>query len=166
MGSGVCGPPGGIIFGTPWGERADLWLGGTTDADHTAGPEDVRISREEIAYLLGILQRLYPRSGELKPISAFSSLRPLVQDHTVSPTTASRGHRIWNSADGVLHISGGKYTTYRAMSEEAVDELAREIAHIHETASAPLGGNSLEKIARLRASAPQSAAGDGLAANE
>jgi len=67
-------------------------------------------------------------SGELQPIAAFSSLRPLVRDHASSPTKASRGHRIWNSADGVLHVSGGKYTTYRSMSEQAADEIAKEIA--------------------------------------
>jgi glycerol-3-phosphate dehydrogenase len=135
-------PGGRIVFVIPWGERRDLSLVGTTDIDHTAGPEDVRISAEEVRYLLGVLKRLYPRSGELRPISAFSSLRPLVRDHTSSPARASRGHRIWNSAEGVLHVAGGKYTTYRAMSEEAVDQIAQEIAPqlvgIHKTAATPV----------------------------
>src|SRR5207245_9589977 len=63
----------------------------------------------------------------------------------ISPTKASREHRIWTSRDGVLHVSGGKYTTYRAMSEEAVDLIAKEIdprlARIHETARTPVGGD-------------------------
>jgi glycerol-3-phosphate dehydrogenase len=155
-------PSGRIVFVIPWGERGDLSLVGTTDVDHTTGPEDVHISPEEIEYLLGIVKRLYPRSGELRPISAFSSLRPLVRDHSSSPTKASRGHRIWNSADGGLHVSGGKYTTYRAMSEEAVDKIAPDLAHIHETATAPLGGNSREKADSLLAAAPQIAAEHGL----
>jgi glycerol-3-phosphate dehydrogenase len=155
-------PSGRIVFVIPWGERGDLSLVGTTDVDHTAGPENVRISPEEIDYLLGILKRLYPRCGDLRPISTFSSLRPLVRDHSSSPTKASRGHRIWNSADGVLHVSGGKYTTYRAMSEEAVDKIAPELAHIHETAITPLGGNTRERIGALLASAPQLAAEHGL----
>jgi glycerol-3-phosphate dehydrogenase len=145
-------PSGRIVFVIPWGERRDLSLVGTTDVDHTAGPEDVRISAAEIDYLTGIVRQLYPRSGELRPIAAFSSLRPLVRDGSSSPTTASRGHRIWSSADGVLHVAGGKYTTYRAMSEEAVDRIAPELAHLHETAVAPLGGNSRARIDELLAS--------------
>jgi glycerol-3-phosphate dehydrogenase len=155
-------PSGRVVFVIPWGERGDLSLVGTTDVDHTAGPDSVHISPEEIDYLLGILKRLYPRCAGLRPISAFSSLRPLVRDHSSSPTQASRGHRIWNSADGVLHISGGKYTTYRAMSEEAVDKIAPELSHIHDTAVTPLGGNSRQSIGDLLASVPQLAAEHGL----
>ena len=155
-------PSGRIVFVIPWGERMNLSLVGTTDIDHSGGPDDVHITAEEIRYLLGILKRLYPGSGELEPIAAFSSLRPLVRDHASSPTKASRGHRIWNSADGVLHVSGGKYTTYRAMSEQAADEIAKEIAPrlagIHETARTPVGGNTRERIAGLLASAPKLAA--------
>ena len=135
-------PTGRVVFVIPWGERGDLSLVGTTDVDHTGGPDHVRITPQEIRYLLGILQRLYPSSKDLSPVAAFSSLRPLVRDQSASPTKASRGHRIWNAADGVLHVSGGKYTTYRAMSEEAVDKIADEIApqlmQIHETATTPL----------------------------
>ena len=135
-------PSGRVVFVIPWGERRNLSLVGTTDVDHTAGPDHVRIAPEEIRYLLGILRRLYPAFQDLSPIAAFSSLRPLVRDRSASPTKASRGHRIWNAPDGLLHVSGGKYTTYRAMSEEAVDKIASEIApqlsHIHETAATPL----------------------------
>ena len=148
-------PSGRVVFVIPWGERGDLSLVGTTDIDHTAGPDNVHITPEEIGYLLGIVKRLYPRRADLSPISTFSSLRPLVRDRASSPTRASRGHRIWNSAEGVLHVSGGKYTTYRAMSEEAVDKIAPELAHIHETAVTPVGGNSRERIGELLAAPPK-----------
>ncbi|MDQ1474142.1 MAG: glycerol-3-phosphate dehydrogenase, partial [Bryobacterales bacterium] len=58
----------------------------------------------------------------------YSSLRPLVAETGLSATATSREHRIWETPDGVLHISGGKYTTYREMSEELVDTLLRDIA--------------------------------------
>jgi glycerol-3-phosphate dehydrogenase len=152
-------PAGRIVFVIPWGERLNLSLVGTTDVDHTASPDDVRITAQEVRYLRGILRRLYPRTGELEPIAAFSSLRPLAPDHASSPTKVSRGHRIWNSADGVLHVSGGKYTTYRAMSEQAADEITKEIAPqlaaVHETEWTPVGGNSPERIAELLADAPK-----------
>ena len=148
-------PSGRIVFVIPWGERGDLSLVGTTDIDHTAGPDNVYITPDEIDYLLSVVKRLFPHCGDLRPISTFSSLRPLVRDHSSSPTKVSRGHRIWTSADGVLHVSGGKYTTYRAVSEEAVDKIVPDLAHVHETTVTPLGGNSRERIDSLLASTPR-----------
>lgn len=114
---------GRIIFLIPWGEREDLTLVGTTDVDHDGDPDQVHISPEEIAYLRGIVHRLFPDyHGE--PVSSYSSLRPLIAESGKSATSTSREHRIWETPDGVLHISGGKYTTYRSMSEELVDRLA------------------------------------------
>ncbi len=137
------GGDGRIVFMIPWGGVAghEVTLVGTTDVDHQEGPDRVAISRDEIAYLQGVVKRIFP-DAEAKPISTFSSLRPLLRDKSDSATSTSREHRIWNSADGVLHVSGGKYTTYRVMSEEAVDLLAREIAPpldgFHLTALTPL----------------------------
>ncbi|HTM48593.1 MAG TPA: glycerol-3-phosphate dehydrogenase/oxidase [Bryobacteraceae bacterium] len=155
-------PGGRIIFVIPWGERRNLSLVGTTDIDHSSGPDDVSISPEEVRYLLAILRRLYPGAAAAEPLAAYSSLRPLLRDDSASATRASRGHRIWNTPDGVLHVAGGKYTTYRAMSQEAADLVAREIApelaKTHETGSRPLGGNSRQRIDSLRAEAPGLAA--------
>jgi glycerol-3-phosphate dehydrogenase len=116
---------GRIVFVIPWD---DLSLVGTTDCDHTGGPDDVRITTEEIRYLLAALNRLFPSAGEVRPVGAYSSLRPLLPGASGSPGAASREHRIWNTSDGVLHVAGGKFTTYRAMSEEAADSICREVA--------------------------------------
>jgi glycerol-3-phosphate dehydrogenase len=121
-------PSGRIVFLIPWGSRRQLTLVGTTDVDHSSGPEDVQITPQEIAYLLGIVDQVFPGEPNREVISTYSSLRPLVPTAAESPTSASRGHRIWNSEDGVLHIAGGKYTTYRAMSKEAAELACREIA--------------------------------------
>lgn len=134
-------PNGRIVFVIPWGSRNQLTLVGTTDEDHREGPNHVHISSAEIEYLLGVVRKLFPGQGDVTPISTFSSLRPLVRT-SASATRASRDHRIWNEADDILHIAGGKYTTYRAMSEEASDlvckEIAPELVGIHRTADAPL----------------------------
>jgi glycerol-3-phosphate dehydrogenase len=118
---------GRIIFLIPWGENGDLTLVGTTDVDHSGSPDDVHISRDEAEYLTGIVRRLFPEFRE-KPISSYSALRSLIAEEGRSATSTSREHRIWETSDGVLHIAGGKYTTYREMSEELVDTLLREIA--------------------------------------
>lgn len=134
-------PDGRIIFLIPWGSRNQLTLIGTTDEDHQEGPEQVHITSGEVQYLLGIVRKLFPTQGDTMPISTFSSLRPLIRARAGSATSASREHRIWNSPDGILHIVGGKYTTYRLMSEEASNLLCREVApaltHLHVTAQTP-----------------------------
>ena len=113
---------GRIVFVIPWwGGR--LCLVGTTDVDHEGSPDDVRISRGEVDYLMRIVRRLFPKSAA-EPISGYSSLRPLLMSGNASPTKTSREHRIWKSADGVLHVAGGKYTTYRAMADETVSHLS------------------------------------------
>src|SRR5205823_1302827 len=145
---------GRIVFIIPWGSHRQLSLVGTTDRDHSTGPDDVHITRDEIDYLTGIVRRLFPQAADTPPISAYSSLRPLVRDDSSSPTKTSREHRIWNSADGVLHIAGGKYTTYRAMSEEAADLVAKEVApemsKLHLTADTPFAGKQTQKTPELQ----------------
>lgn len=118
---------GRIVFLIPWGENGDLTLVGTTDVDHSGSPDDVHISAEEAEYLTGVVRRLFPAYRE-KPISSYSALRSLIAEEGRSATSTSREHRIWETSDGVLHVAGGKYTTYREMSEELVDTLLREIA--------------------------------------
>jgi glycerol-3-phosphate dehydrogenase len=131
-------PNGRIVFLIPWGDRKQLTLVGTTDEDHQGTPDQVHITPEETEYLLGVARKLFPGHGDVVPISSFSSLRPLVRVERKSAMSVSRDHKIWNSPDGVLHIAGGKYTTYRLMSEEAADlvcrELAPELASVHRTA--------------------------------
>jgi glycerol-3-phosphate dehydrogenase len=131
-------PNGRVVFLIPWGDQKQLTLIGTTDEDHDGSPDHVQISSAERQYLLGVVRKLFPVHGDLEPISTFSSLRPLVRDEG-SATRISRDHKIWNSSDGVLHIAGGKYTTYRLMSEEAADmvcqEISPEVATVHLTAT-------------------------------
>lgn len=145
---------GRIVFLIPWGSEKQLTLVGTTDVDHDGPPDSARITREEVEYLLGIVRKLYPAAQGMAPLAAYSSLRPLADAGGSSPQAASREHRIWNTPDGILRILGGKYTTYRAMSEQAVDlalkELAPFLAARSATASEPLCGNSEKALQRLR----------------
>ena len=161
---------GRIVFVIPWGSASQLSLVGTTDEEHSSGPDDVRITPGEVEYLCGIVRKLFPGAAGLGPISAYSSLRPLLADSSGSATEASREHRIWNTSDGVLHVAGGKYTTYRAMSQEACDEiateLAPELAGRCSTAEEPLGGNHQADIARLRDRGEELAAGYGVTSSE
>jgi glycerol-3-phosphate dehydrogenase len=146
---------GRIVFIIPWGSSLQLSLVGTTDVDHTAGPDDVKISAAETEYLLGVVRRLFPAAKYEKPISTFSSLRPLVRTSGGPATKASREHRIWTDEAGVVHVAGGKYTTYRAMSEEAANLLSNAPCV---TAGTPLGGNTKQRIDELLARADEMSA--------
>ncbi|MBS1824402.1 MAG: glycerol-3-phosphate dehydrogenase/oxidase [Acidobacteria bacterium] len=145
---------GRIVFFIPWGSQKQLTLLGTTDVEHKGNADDARISQEEVDYLLSIAQKLYPNAGSLKPLGAFSSLRPLVSDGSSSATEATREHKIWNTKDNILRIQGGKYTIYRQMSEEAVNAILKELspwlATPSHTATQPLCGNTPKALERLR----------------
>jgi glycerol-3-phosphate dehydrogenase len=160
---------GRIIFFIPWGERRDRTLIGTTDVDHTSSPDDVHISPEEVRYLRDIAARVFPASAQMQPVAAFSSLRPLLAS-SGSATRATREHHIFRDPGGIVRITGGKFTTYRLMSEEAADLIASAIApalrQVHPTAETPLNGNSAEAIAALIADAPVLAAPHSIEASE
>jgi glycerol-3-phosphate dehydrogenase len=140
---------GRIIFFIPWGERSDRTLIGTTDVDHQGSPDQVAISKDEIEYLRSMATLVFPASEKMETLATFSSLRPLLAE-SGSATRVTREHRIFFDPQGVLRITGGKYTTYRLMSEEAADLAAPNLRDVHVTAETPLNGNSSEAIERQR----------------
>lgn len=119
---------GRIIFFIPWGDLDPVTLIGTTDVDHNNGADHVEISWSETEYLKTIAEQLFPHSANLPILGNFSSLRPLLAAVGKSASATSREHHIAFRDDGVLAIQGGKYTTYRAMAEEAADLVCRRIA--------------------------------------
>jgi glycerol-3-phosphate dehydrogenase len=138
---------GRILFFIPWGERT---LIGTTDVDHDGSADRVEISEDEVKYLRSMAERVFPESARYAVLGSFSSLRPLLATGG-SATKATRDHRIFADASGVIRITGGKYTTYRAMSEEAADLAAPQLMSWHVTAEHAVGGNSREALDRVEA---------------
>ena len=143
---------GRIVFFIPWGERGDRTLIGTTDVDHDGSADDVHISEDEMRYLRTIAAQVFPASARMEPVATFSSLRPLLVSHA-SATNATREHHIYRDPQGVIRITGGKYTTYRSMAEEAADlavwEVAQGLRDVHLTAKTALNGNTPEAIQAL-----------------
>jgi glycerol-3-phosphate dehydrogenase len=148
---------GRIIFLIPWGERGERTLIGTTDVDHDGSPDDVHISADETHYLRTIAARIFPASVKLEPVATFSSLRPLLASHAAA-TKATREHHIYRDPQGVIRVTGGKYTTYRAMSQEAADLVTAEVAprlrNVHLTATTALNGNTPDAVKALLKSVP------------
>ncbi|CAO3568070.1 unnamed protein product [Mortierella alpina] len=117
---------GRVIFFLPWQGNT---IAGTTDSptDVTANP---MATEEEINWILGEVKNyLNPdvkvRRGDV--LAAWSGIRPLVRDPAAKSTEGLvRNHMINVSKSGLLTIAGGKWTTYRAMAAETIDEAIKE----------------------------------------
>ncbi len=111
---------GRLIFLLPWLGHT---LVGTTDnpAKVEANP---RASDEDVAYILRQLSNYVATPITEKDIRArWCGLRPLVQSpDSTSTAKLSREHAIEVLPSGLLTIVGGKWTTYRKMALDAVDE--------------------------------------------
>jgi glycerol-3-phosphate dehydrogenase len=114
------------LFVLPWEGHA---LVGTTDEPAEIA-EHPRPGSEEIAYLLRHLRHYFDLQVEAADIQAvWSGLRPLVFAAEAGSTARlARDHVIQVSASGLLTITGGKWTTYRAMAEETVDQAVERFA--------------------------------------
>lgn len=110
-----------IVFAIP---RHEMIVIGTTDTDFKGHPQDVRAEREDVEYLLKIANQYFPgaRLRESDILASYAGVRPLVQDGSESEGKTSREHTIFTDERGVTFVAGGKYTTYRLMAEQVVDE--------------------------------------------
>jgi len=115
-----------ILFAIPWHGKVLL---GTTDTP-VAGPAlEPRPLDEELDFVLTNAARyLRPTPTRSKILSIFAGLRPLVASRRPQSTAAaSRDHHIEVSRSGLITIAGGKWTTYRHMGEEVIDEAERVV---------------------------------------
>lgn len=143
---------------------------GTTETPADAGPDAVRATHDDVAYLLRAANHHLP-DASLAPgdvISAWAGLRPLVAPRAgTAANDASREHHIDASASGLVTITGGKLTTYRSMAAEVVDAVERTLGRTRLvaslTADAPLPGSddapaALDAAARAAGAPPDVAA--------
>ena len=113
---------GRVIFFLPWQGNT---IAGTTDAPTKISPNPIA-GEEEINWILSEIRGyLAPdinvRRGDV--LAAWSGIRPLVRDPKAKNTESLvRNHLITVSESGLLTCAGGKWTTYRQMAEETVDE--------------------------------------------
>ncbi|HEV8633789.1 MAG TPA: glycerol-3-phosphate dehydrogenase/oxidase [Chloroflexota bacterium] len=114
-----------LIFVLPWQGRT---LVGTTDTDFEGDLDAPSVEPADLDYLLGVLRRHFPdrRLAASDVVGAQAGLRPLVRAGGQS-TTASREERVWERADGVIAIAGGKLTTYRRVAERVGDRIVRKL---------------------------------------
>jgi glycerol-3-phosphate dehydrogenase len=121
---------GRVLFAIPWHGHT---LVGTTDTPIETPSLEPRPLAEEIAFVLetaGSYLRRPPTRADV--LSVFVGVRPLVRSSDAARTAAlSRDHTIHIDSSGLLTITGGKWTTYRSMAEDCVNQAAT-LAHLPE----------------------------------
>ena len=111
------------IFAIPWAGRTYI---GTTDTDYTGSLEDASCDEADVDYLLKAVNAISTET--LTPddvVGRWAGLRPLLQGAKKERTAdLSRRHAVTTDAAGVVTVTGGKLTTYRAMAADTLDAAA------------------------------------------
>ncbi len=113
-----------VLFAVPWHDKVLL---GTTDTfmDHIA--EEPTALPSEVDFVISHINRYLsvPLSrGDIS--SVFAGLRPLAKNKGAGKTSVMpRDHQVEVLASGLIHVTGGKWTTCRSMAEHALDRAAK-----------------------------------------
>lgn len=108
------------------------WLGsvivGTTDSHYEGDIDSPSVEASDRAYCIDAVNSAFGLSlTELDIEGAYAGLRPLISGKEGATADLSRRHRVYDIADGVIGITGGKLTTWRRMAKDAVDRIASEL---------------------------------------
>lgn len=111
---------GRVLFCIPWHGHL---LVGTTDTPVDKAEIEPHALESEIDFVLETAGEYFVEKPTRNDIlSVFTGIRPLVKNGSSAKTSSlSRGHDLFVDASGLITITGGKWTTYRRMAEDAVD---------------------------------------------
>lgn len=115
-----------VIFINPY--EGDKALIGTTDIPWQGKAEAVTADDSEQQYLIDVVNRYFKlklRASDV--ITRFSGVRPLFDDGKGNPSAVTRDY-VFDLDDQqnapLLHVFGGKITTFRKLAEHAIQKLA------------------------------------------
>ncbi len=109
-----------VLFVIPWGRH---WIIGTSDTDWALDKAHPAASASDIDYLLRHVNKVL-----VQPLTAadvegvYAGLRPLLSGESEATSRLSREHAVAHTVPGLVVVAGGKYTTYRIMAKDAIDE--------------------------------------------
>jgi glycerol-3-phosphate dehydrogenase len=112
---------GRVLFAVPWHGKVVV---GTTDTPVSEATLEPRALDEEVEFILKHAARYMTKDPQREDVrSVFAGLRPLVKP-TGGRTTAaiSRDHHLFVAESGLVTITGGKWTTYRRMGEDTINQ--------------------------------------------
>ena len=115
-------PDGRVLFAVPWLGKVVL---GTTDTPRQDLPREPDAFKEELDFILSEASRALSRPVRKEDVrSVWVGLRPLVappRQADGATKTLSREHTIVADPTGLVTVTGGKWTTYRAMAEDVLN---------------------------------------------
>jgi glycerol-3-phosphate dehydrogenase len=118
---------GRVLFAVPWLGKVIL---GTTDTPRNDLAREPQAFAEEVEFILRESARYLRRAPTRQDVkSIWVGLRPLVkpQDEDGEGTKGiSREHTVIVSRSGLVTVTGGKWTTYRAMAEDVLRKCAEK----------------------------------------
>ena len=117
---------GRVLFAVPWLGKTIL---GTTDTPRHDLAREPLAFKDEVDFILGESARYLTKApGPADIKSIWVGLRPLVKpadadgDSSGATQGLSREHTVLVSKSGLVTVTGGKWTTYRAMAEDVLDQ--------------------------------------------
>ncbi|MFJ2177337.1 glycerol-3-phosphate dehydrogenase/oxidase [Streptomyces sp. NPDC087851] len=109
-----------VLFVIPWGRH---WIVGTTDTDWDLDKAHPAASSADIDYLLEHVNAVLHTPLTRDDVQGvYAGLRPLLAGESDATSKLSREHTVAHPVPGMVVVAGGKYTTYRVMAKDAVDE--------------------------------------------
>ncbi|MCH8551893.1 MAG: glycerol-3-phosphate dehydrogenase [Natronospirillum sp.] len=137
-----------VIFINPY--EGDKALIGTTDIPYEKKPETVVADESEIEYLLAAVNRYFKEKLKRTDVlETFSGVRALFDDGKGNPSAVTRDYEFdLDDQSGIplLNVYGGKITTFRKLSEHALQRLVPYFPNIGGdwTRDEPLPGGEIE----------------------
>ncbi|MEU3461545.1 glycerol-3-phosphate dehydrogenase/oxidase [Streptomyces sp. NPDC006733] len=116
-----------VLFVIPWGRH---WIVGTTDTDWDLDKAHPAASSADIDYLLEHVNSVLHTPLTRDDVQGvYAGLRPLLAGESDATSKLSREHTVAHPLPGLVVVAGGKYTTYRVMAKDAVDEAVHGLDH-------------------------------------
>jgi glycerol-3-phosphate dehydrogenase len=111
-----------VLFVIPWGRH---WLVGTTDTDWNLDKAHPAATAKDIDYILDHVNEVLAVALTREDVEGvYAGLRPLLAGESDQTSKLSREHYVAHVVPGLVVIAGGKWTTYRVMAKDAIDEAA------------------------------------------
>ena len=114
---------GRVLFAVPWLGKTIL---GTTDTPREDLAREPEPFKEELDFILNESANYLSKAPTREDVkSIWVGLRPLVkppEDDGESTKKLSREHTVLVSKSGLVTVTGGKWTTYRAMAEDVLEQ--------------------------------------------
>lgn len=145
-----------IVFAIPYLDQYTMI--GTTDHEYQGDPAQVKITQEEINYLIEVSNAHFKKQlTQADIVSTFAGVRPLCDDESDNPSAITRDYTLALSKEAddqapLLSVFGGKLTTYRKLAESAMQQLKAFFPEMQEswTATEALpGGENMQSVAQL-----------------